>query len=218
MLKYLLQFIEAELVKDTESPVFSLFLILRLALCLCTKAPRKRSQSNKSPTERETNYLLKSYSLRKNKLGRASSPASTAPSIDKGSSSLGPLSSQEQSSISEQVGQDSIDGQNFSGLSSTEKVPQEIELEQIAGDSPPKHPRPLVKVPSKKVMISSPASDEGEDTPLMYLHNDLIRGLGPSFKELVVKRPFWTNVFVSVVHTDRKYLGWNEKTAELYDR
>ena len=209
-----MQFVEAELLKDIESSIFSLFLILRLALCLCTKTPRKRSQSTKSPSEKEANYLLKSYSLRKNKLGKAASP----PPIDKGSSSLGASSietSQEQINKHNKVGEDTIDGSN---LNATNDIPEEIELEQMAGDSPPKRPPPFLKTPSKKVMISSPASDEGEDIPLMYLHNDLIRGLGPSFRELVVKRQFWSNVFASVVHTDRRYLGWNEKTVELYDR
>ena len=102
-------------------------------------------------------------------------------------------------------------------------LPVEIEMQQIAGDSPTtaKRPPPLIKTPSKKVIVNSPAvsQEPGEAAgPLQYLHNDLIKELGPNFKEFVIGRPFWVNLFTSVVHTDRKYLGWNEKTSELYDR
>ena len=230
LLKYMLQFIEAELLKDLETPVFSLFLILRLALCLCTKAPRKRSQSTRHSTDAEGgSSIFMTGSLRRYNKARAVTPVRERNSsmlVDQGSSSLSTGTSQlpgsnsrEQSPADDQRVDSSDDSSTTKPTTDTKGLPVEIELQQIASDSRPKPPPLLTKTPSKKVIITNPAaSQELGDSSLMYLHNDLIKELGPTFKEFVVKRQFWVNLFTSVVHTDRKYLGWNEKTSELYDR
>ncbi len=231
LLKYMLQFIEAELLKDLETPVFSLFLVLRLALCLCTKAPRKRSQSTRHSTDGEGgSSIFRTGSLRRyNNKTRAVTPVGERTSsllVDQGSSSLSVGTNQlrrsisrEQSPADDQEVDSNDDSSTTKPTTDSKGLPIEIELQQMAGDSPPKPPPLLTKTPSKKVIITSPAaSQELGDSSLIYLHNDLIKELGPTFKEFVVKRQFWVNLFTSVVHTDRKYLGWNEKTSELYDR
>ena len=172
--------------------------------------------------------MFRSSSFRRNKseslkrdslLGDKGSPSLLALSIENTQGHDKPpqnSSNGEESSIGqEEEDTEDIEEETTNGSSDN---PQEIEMEQILADSPPKRVPPLFKTPSKKVIISSPSFEETGDSSLMYLHNDLIRGLGPSFKELVVNRHFWNNFFMSVVHTDRKYLGWNEKTSELYDR
>ena len=237
LLKFLMQFIEAELTKDLEHPVFSLFLVLRLALCLCMRTPYKKAQSTKS-----TSTKLESGLKASRKTGLPEEKSTKGSSVlDAGSSSLKAAETENKqtkndlSEIKEEKallvgttsknelshGDDYTDGV-LSKSPRANGLPEEIEMQQMAGDSPPKRPiPPLVKIPSKKVMISSPAPEklgEGGVASYIYLHNDLIRELGPGFKGLVVKRQFWNNMFASVVHTDRKYLGWNEKTSELYDR
>lgn len=218
LLKYLMQFIEAELIEDIESPIFSLFLILRLALCLCTKAPRKRSQSTRlMPVKEKENKLFRSSSLQRKQ------PLKTSNKANSPTTGIHPPSTDSHDQDKKNQPPVSSSPQQNNTLIDDSKIPlsnrpQEIELEQMARDAGgSKRPPPLLKAPSKKVIITTPVSKEAGDT-LMYLHNDFISELGANFKELVVKRAFWANMFISVVHTDRKYLGWNEKTSELYDR
>ena len=50
-----------------------------------------------------------------------------------------------------------------------------------------------------------------------YLYKDLMKALGSS-RTFMVNRHFWNVLFMSTIDEDRNYLGWNEKTAELYER
>ena len=50
-----------------------------------------------------------------------------------------------------------------------------------------------------------------------FLYKDLTRALG-SGKAFMQERKFWTVLFMSVVAVERGYLGWNENTADLYQR
>ena len=50
-----------------------------------------------------------------------------------------------------------------------------------------------------------------------FLYKELLKGQG-DVRPFLVKKEFWSNVFMSTVDTDRGYLGWNERTADLYHR
>ena len=60
------------------------------------------------------------------------------------------------------------------------------------------------------------ASTYNRNTPFLY--KDLGKALGPSGKAFMMERKFWNVLFMSVVTVERSYLGWNENTAELYQR
>lgn len=64
----------------------------------------------------------------------------------------------------------------------------------------------------------SVANNSGSTSELQYLHADLIKGFSNSMNGIIMKRHFWNSLFSAVVQADRKYMGWNEKTIELYDR
>ena len=50
-----------------------------------------------------------------------------------------------------------------------------------------------------------------------FLYKDLMKALGGG-KGFLLRRQFWNILFMSTVSVDRGYLGWNENTAELYER
>lgn len=50
-----------------------------------------------------------------------------------------------------------------------------------------------------------------------FLYKELLRGQG-AVKPFLLKKDFWNTVFMSTIDTDRGYLGWNERTADLYRR
>ena len=59
---------------------------------------------------------------------------------------------------------------------------------------------------------------EGQDVrSFNFLYKELLKGQG-TVRPFLVKKEFWSNVFMSTVDTDRGYLGWNERTADLYHR
>ena len=56
-----------------------------------------------------------------------------------------------------------------------------------------------------------------KDTPFIY--KDLLKALRSSGKAFMMEnRKFWNVLFMSVVTVERNYLGWNENTADLYQR
>ena len=50
-----------------------------------------------------------------------------------------------------------------------------------------------------------------------FLYKDLMKAVGGN-KEFMRGRKFWNVLFMSAVTVDRSYLGWNENTAELYQK
>ena len=79
-------------------------------------------------------------------------------------------------------------------------------------------PARRVRAISSPVPILKENEDEEEETKeYVYLHSDLMKGLGTG-RNFMLQRSFWINLFVCVVDSDRGYLGWNEKTSELYSR
>ena len=50
-----------------------------------------------------------------------------------------------------------------------------------------------------------------------FLYKDLMKALG-SGRTFMLSRQFWNLLFMSTIDMDRNYLGWNESTAELYQR
>lgn len=215
LLKYLMQFIEAELAKEIETRIFSIFLIFRLALCLCTSSSHRRVHSTKSHDTKE-NKSPES----KTPLSPRSSSVPVMSVVEKGSSSL-PTTIKKQSRNRSEKEIWSEDEDHGTDNDQVIKTPagngktQQIELKEMAGDFSGQGGK---NTPTKRVRVSSPTPQDERDSSYVYLHNDLIKSLGPNVKNLVVKRQFWNNLFACVVEADRKYLGWNEKTPELYDR
>jgi len=63
-----------------------------------------------------------------------------------------------------------------------------------------------------------PPLPEGQDlTGCKFLYKDLMKALGSS-RTFLLNRPFWNGLFMSTVDMNRNYLGWNERTTELYER
>ena len=63
-----------------------------------------------------------------------------------------------------------------------------------------------------------PPLPEGQDlTGCTFLYKDLMKTLGNT-RTVLLNRQFWNVLFMSTVDMDRNYLGWNERTAELYER
>ena len=63
-----------------------------------------------------------------------------------------------------------------------------------------------------------PPLPEGQDlTGCTFLYKDLMKTLGNT-RTFLLNRQFWNVLFMSTVDMDRNYLGWNERTAELYER
>lgn len=186
-MKYLLQPIETILQNDLETPLFSPFLMLRLALCVCTKTVNKKLQPKTPSLEKqEVENPESDSSLKTN--GSTSTPITprSEPVYDYN----GPL------------------------------LPVEIELQEIDLES-------VVTPTCKRVRICEPVSQSGkfqvdlgqnDDYSLQYLHTELLKSLSNAMKGIVVKRHFWNSMFSAVVQADRKYLGWNERTFELYER
>ena len=211
LLKYLMQFIEVELTKEIETRIFSIFLIFRLALCLCTSSSHKRVQSTKSHDTKE-NKSPES----KTPLSPRSSSVPVMSVVDKGSSSLATKQSRNRSE-KEIWSEDEDHGTDNDQVIKTPTGNGKTQQTEMAGDFSGQGGK---NTPTKRVRVSSPTPQEKDerDSSYVYLHNDLIKSLGPNVKNLVVKRQFWNNLFACVVEADRKYLGWNEKTPELYDR
>ena len=190
LLKYIIQPIESSLQADIDTPIFSLFLVLRLALCLCTDLTRKRPPLKSTESEpngpRTPSPLPPSPSL----VTRRSLPTP---------SSLFPL---EDLSYPAAVNDDS------NGFEVAESNLM------ICDD------RKRVRTYDPVLLGGESERDceLAEDHDLHYLHVDLLKAFSNTMKGIVVKRQFWNSLFSAVVQADRKYLGWNEKTSELYDR
>lgn len=187
LLKYLSQHIELTLQSNIDTPLFSVFLIFRLALCLCTNTSSHKKVTKSLKTDPKTFES-----------GRASPVPSLSASIFK-------------------------EPYNYSSDESHPLLPVEIELQEIfnvadSGD--------VVSPSCKRVRSHKPVhvihdgveveNTEGED--MLYLHDDLLRAFGNTMKSIILKKQFWNSLFSAVVQADRKYLGWNEKTAEMYER
>ena len=187
LLKYLLQPIETVLQSDLETPLFSPFLMLRLALCVCMKIVNKKLQPKTLSLEKqEVENPESDSSLKTNELTSTPITQHSEPVYDYD----GPL------------------------------LPVEIELQEIDLES-------VVMPTYKRVRICEPVSQSGkiqvdlgqnDDYSLQYLHTELLKSLSNAMKGIVVKRHFWNSMFSAVVQADRKYLGWNERTFELYER
>ena len=208
LLKYLMQFIETELTKEIETRIFSIFLVFRLALCLCTSSSHKRVHSTKS------------HDARENKSPESKTPLSPRSSsvVDKGGPSTTIKKQSRNRSEKEIWSEDEDHGTDNDQVIKTPAgngKTQQIELKEMAGDFSGQGGK---NTPTKRVRVSSPTPQDERDSSYVYLHNDLIKSLGPNVKNLVVKRQFWNNLFACVVEADRKYLGWNEKTPEMYER
>lgn len=176
LLKYIIQPIETALHANIDTPVLSLFLVLRLALCLCSTPSRKKKLAdNTEPTDVATR-------------------SSPLPSLKLANHLTNSLSGQ------------------YECEPATPLLPAEIEMKVLSDER--------VSSDCRRVRIHEPVSKEGIDKEgeLRYLHTDLLKGFSNVMKDVIIKRHFWNNLFSAVVQADRKYLGWNEKTGELYER
>ncbi|XP_011405011.1 PREDICTED: MAP kinase-activating death domain protein-like [Amphimedon queenslandica] len=192
LLKYIIQPIEASLQADIDTPIFSLFLVLRLALCLCTDLSRKRSPLKS--TENELNGHRTPSPLpppSPNLRTRRSLPTSSSSSLP-----LKDLSYP--GAVDDNSNGFKVAESNLS-VSDDRKRVRAYDPVLLGGDS-------------------ERETEHVEDHELQYLHVDLLRAFSSAMKGIVVRRQFWNSLFSAVVQADRKYLGWNEKTSELYDR
>ena len=63
-----------------------------------------------------------------------------------------------------------------------------------------------------------PPLPEGQDLKgCTFIYKDLMKALGSS-QTFLLNRLFWNGLFMSTVDMNRSYLGWNERTTELYER
>jgi hypothetical protein len=192
LLKYLVSHIETTLQADIDTPLFSVFLIFRIALCICAGGTKKITKTSDTlgPLERP--------------LRRASSPAAINETTDKHAATSSPVPPLKMPK-----------GQMFQP---TIDIPVETELKQITV----KANGYSIGTDIRRVRFCQPKLLEGVTeniiNPETYLYVDMLKGFGPIMKGIVVRRQFWLSLFASVVQADRKYLGWNEKTAELYQR
>ena len=77
---------------------------------------------------------------------------------------------------------------------------------------------------NQKQGLSSPQSPtlfpplpEGQDLKgCTFIYKDLMKALGSS-RTFLLNRLFWNGLFMSTVDMNRSYLGWNERTTELYE-
>ena len=164
--------------------------MFRLALCLCTTHLHKKSTK-----------LFKDKSTLSEMSGRVS-----------------PVPSLTASFSSERYNSDGED------IESRLLLPPEIELQEMMSPdetndtlATPACRRVRPYEPSLQNGIESNSSNEYE-SDFVYLHSDFLKGLSNAMKGIIVKKQFWNSLFCAVVQADRKYLGWNEKTAEMYDR
>ena len=59
---------------------------------------------------------------------------------------------------------------------------------------------------------------DGQDVKsFSFLYKELLKGQSQS-RPFLAKKEFWSNLFMSTIDADRSYLGWNERTADLYSR
>jgi hypothetical protein len=58
----------------------------------------------------------------------------------------------------------------------------------------------------------------GYNKDTQFIYKDITKALGPSGRAFMMERMFWNVLFMSVVTVERGYLGWNENTADLYQR
>lgn len=193
LLKLVLQQVERDILEDKEALVFSVFLVFRLALCLCTEA-KGRSQS-----------LM-------------ASPPHHSPSTSGAltSSSNGAAPSLEQVMREEEKATSVANSSPDMRTGSKQGPPSFLSL--AGKDSPSLSKR--VRALSSPVLVEGGGGDgdeEGEDKEYLYLHKELMKSLG-SGRSFMLQRSFWNALFVSIVDTDRGHLGWNEKTTELYNR
>ena len=92
------------------------------------------------------------------------------------------------------------------------------------GNPPP--PPPLHKPGSPLVAMHRRLRSEADLNTLLrgynrdtqFLYKDITKALGPGGKAFMMERMFWNILFMSVVTVERSYLGWNENTADLYQR
>ena len=84
---------------------------------------------------------------------------------------------------------------------------------------------PMPSFKNQKQGQSSPQSPtlfpplpEGQDLKgCTFIYKDLMKALGSS-RTFLLNRLFWNGLFMSTVDMNRSYLGWNERTTELYER
>ena len=196
LLKLVLQQVERDILGDKEAMVFSVFLAFRLALCLCTET-KGRSQS----------LIVPPHHPSPSTSGTPTSSSNlAAPSLEK-------ITREEEKGTS--AANSSTDVRTGSQL----KSPSSLSL---AGKNSPSLSR-RVRALSSPVVAGGgvgggvDGDEEKEDKEFLYLHKELMKSLG-SGQSFMLQRSFWNALFVSVVDTDRGHLGWNEKTAELYNR
>ena len=195
LLKLILQQVEQDVVANKEASIFSVFLAFRLALCLCTEA-KSRSQT-----------ILASPALSPS----PSTVGTPTSSSNEASPSLEEITREEESTHS------TVNGSLVSPdvTASSKLKPPRSKTERTSPSS-----SRMVKTVSSPVVVGGGGGGgggEGKDKEYLYLHKELMKLLGNG-RGFMLQRSFWNTLFISVVDTDRGYLGWNEKTAELYNR
>ena len=270
LLKYLLVHIEADISRSLESPIFSVFLLFRLALCLCMDVKNRnpslhagsasRSRSPFSPRTPSPDFSSGQWGGIINLFtdsASSSSTKSTSKMQDRGEEMRESKSTAVASKPEEM---DNIKETNFGGGRNEMSVSQEPSSKHTEGVSESHITQAIVgtdvdspRVTTEKSNIKprdTAVSDEkptptstAQTTPtgktmkrvrtltdievgvpneaaldLVYLHTELFRGLGNNVKDMICRKSFWAALFVSVVTADRRHLGWNENTVELYQR
>ena len=276
LLKYLLVHIEADISRSLESPIFSVFLLFRLALCLCmdvksrsqslrvSSATRSRSPLTvRTPSPDPSSEIINLYT-------EPASPTTLAGKTpDKSEEEMRERKSTGTAGKPEETGgmkETSFNGDKSKEASvsqeslskNPEEEPTESQTAAIVEDAngidrPPASPHKdgtksgNVPVGDHRATSASPAhtmptspahatltkralrrvrtlteievGTSNEATlELVYLHTELFRGLGNNVKEMMCRKSFWMALFASVVTADRRHLGWNENTVELYQR
>lgn len=122
--------------------------------------------------------------------------------------------------------------QHYSTPPSHLSAPQPVSIPPLPAEDVLRPASPSLRTPTKKTvpsptaplspllhhhpfLHSSPQHDPKTHTPL---YHDLMKALGGSGRAFMAQQSFWVTLFVSVLEVDRSFLGWNEKTAELYER
>lgn len=272
LLKYLLVHIEADISRNLESPIFSVFLLFRLSLCLCmdvkgryqspcvSSRSQSRSPFSRTPSPdsvgRQWGRIINLFSesaststIEATKAEDSSEEARESRSTgaanghgkrdrDKAKAVGGgggrhkeetvgqePLSkeSREMKAAESQTLTGHVDSQH---MSAEETTASSIELRDLTGSDNKATPtNPTQTTPTGNILkrvrtltdIEVGLPKEGPPE-LVYLHTELSRGLGSNVMDMMCRKNFWTALFASVVTTDRRYLGWNENTMELYQR
>ena len=176
LLKLITNQIEREVTNNQESPVFSAFLVFRLALSICMEG-KVRTQSGHPPPSSPIGGDFLVMEEMKRKAGEECKRASLA----------------------------------VNGLPVSESKQFDSSHSCV---TPPVR---IVRAISSPVPSVGDEKEGDETKEYIYLHSDLMKSLGNG-RNFMLQRSFWNNLFVCVVDSDRAYLGWNEKTAELHYR